>query len=68
MKAALWVLGLLLIADVVFVGYFHVFRANYYFPNRYEDAIAADACALVAGIPVLASLVTLLIINYRKRK
>ena len=41
MKAALWLLGSLLAADALFLSYFWVIRADYYFPGRYADALAA---------------------------
>ena len=60
-KCALWTLGALLAFDMLFVSYFHVFRASYYFPGRYEDAFLADFWALVFGIPILCVFITLLI-------
>lgn len=68
MKIALWILGVLLVLDLLFVSYFHVFRASYYFPDRYEDALQADVYALLFGLPVLGSFVTLLIIYFCRRR
>jgi len=68
MRIALWILGLLLVLDLLFVSYFHVFRASYYFPDRYEDALVADLYALLFGLPVLGSFVTLLVIYLRRRR
>ena len=66
MKTALWILGTLLAADALFLSYFYVLRADYYFPGRYEEAIAATFYALLFGLPVIGSFVTVLVI-YLKR-
>ena len=68
MKAALWILGMLLLLDVLFVGYFHVFRKDYYFPDRYEDALVADFYALLFGLPVLGAFCALLIQRFFRRR
>lgn len=68
MRVALWILGALLVFDLLFVGYFHVFRAGYYFPGRYEDALAATLCALLSGLPVLGSFAALPVIDFWRRK
>lgn len=57
MKAALWILGSLLVADLIFLSHFHLIRADYYFPGRYEDAFAAAFYALLFGLPVLGAFV-----------
>lgn len=67
-KTALWILGVLLVLDLLFVSYFHVFRAGYYFPDRYEEALGADLFALLFGLPVLGAFVTLLITHLYRRK
>ena len=66
MKAALWILGSLIGADLLFLSYFHVIRADYYFPGRYEDAIAATFYALLFGFPVLGAFIAVLVL-YLKR-
>jgi len=53
MKLTLWILGLLLLGDLLFISYFHVFRRGYYFPDRYEDAYLATFYAVLLGLPVL---------------
>jgi len=68
MKTALWILGALLAADVLFLSYFYVLRAGYYFPDRYEDAIAATLYALLFGLPVLGSFVTVLVIHLKRSR
>ena len=68
MKATLWILGLLLMSDLLFVSYFHVFRRGYYFPDRYEDAFAATFYALLFGLPVLGSFVTVLVLYFARRR
>jgi predicted outer membrane lipoprotein len=59
MKAALWILGSLLVADLVFLSHFYLIRADYYFPGRYEDAFAATFYALLLGLPVLGAFVAI---------
>lgn len=68
MKIALWIVGVLLVLDLLFVSYFHVFRASYYFPGRYEDALLPDLFALMFGLPLLVAFVVLLIDYLRRRK
>ena len=63
MKAALWILGSFLAADLLFLSYFCVIRADYYFPGRYEDAFAAIIYALLFGLPVLGAFVTVLVLH-----
>ena len=63
-KTALWILGVMLVLDLLFVSYFHVFRASYYFPDRYEAALTADLYALLFCLPVLGSFVTLLVVLF----
>jgi hypothetical protein len=46
----LWVLGGLMLADVIFLSYFWVFRAAYYFPDRYEEAYRATAVGGGCGL------------------
>ena len=63
MRVTLRVLGVLLVFDFLFVSDFHVFRAGYYFPDRYEDALEATLCALLFGLPAAGSFVTLLVVH-----
>jgi hypothetical protein len=65
-KTTLYILGGILVADLLFVAYFWVLRAEYYFPGRYEDAFVATFYALLVGLPVLGAFVALLIM-YLKR-
>ena len=66
MKATLWILGSLLAAIAVFLSYFWVIRADYYFPNRYEDALSATFYALLIGLPVLGAFITMLVLYLRR--
>ena len=68
MKKALWILGALLVCDVLLLSYYHVFRRAYYFPDRYEDAFAATAYALLVGLPILGAFGTLLVLHIKRRK
>ncbi len=68
MKAALWILGSLLGADLLFLSYFYVVRADYYFPGRYEDAFAATFYALLFGLPVLGAFVTVLVLHLKRAR
>ncbi len=68
MKTALWILGSLLAADALFLSYFYVIRADYYFPGRYEDAFAATLYALLLGLPVLGAFVAVLVFYIRQRR
>jgi hypothetical protein len=68
MKKALWVFGSLLVCDALFLSYYHVFRRAYYFPDRYEDAFAATAYALLFGLPVLGVFATLLVLHMKRGK
>ena len=67
MKTALWILGSLLAADALFLSYFYLIRADYYFPGRYEDAFAATIIALPIGMLLLISFVLLLFIARARR-
>jgi len=51
MKTALWILGGLLAADLLFLSWFYVIRADYYFPGRYEDAFAASLDSVCSVAP-----------------
>jgi len=66
MKTALWILGSLLAADLLFLSWFYVIRADYYFPGRYEDAFAATFYALLFGLPVLGAFVAVLVIHLKR--
>jgi hypothetical protein len=68
MKTTLWILGSLLGADGLFLSYFYVIRADYYFPGRYEDAFAATLYALLLGLPVLGAFVAVLVVYLRQRR
>ena len=68
MKVTLWILGVLLALDMLSISYFYVFRAGYYFPDRYEDALGATLYALLFGLPALGSFVTLLFVYLWKSK
>ncbi len=68
MKRALWILGAVLVADLLYVSYFHVWRASYYFPGRYEEALAADMLALLVGLPGLGAFVALSVVAWRNRR
>jgi len=68
MKAALWILGSLLAADLLFLSYFYVIRADYYFPGRYEDAFAATFYALLFGLPALGAFVTVLVLRLKRAR
>ncbi|MBN2643191.1 MAG: hypothetical protein JXR78_16180 [Victivallales bacterium] len=68
MKTSLWVLGSLLAADALYLSYFYVIRADYYFPGRYEDAFAATFYALLLGLPVLGAFVVVLVIHLLQRR
>jgi uncharacterized membrane protein len=65
MKAVLWILGGFLAADLLFLSYFYVIRHDYYFPGRYEDAIAATFYGLLFGLPVFVAFVTVLVLHLR---
>ena len=67
MKTTLYILGGILLADVLFVAYFWVLRADHYFPDRYEDAFAPTAYALLVGLPVLGAFLAVLVIYLRQR-
>ncbi len=67
MKTALWILGALLGADALFLAYFYVIRADYYFPGRYEDALAATFFALLFGLPVLVAFMAVLLVYLWQR-
>jgi hypothetical protein len=67
-KAALYILGGVLLADLLFIAYFWVLRADYYFPGRYEDAFAATFYALLVGLPVLGAFIALLIVNFNRAR
>jgi hypothetical protein len=67
-KAALWILGGLLAADALFVSYFNVLRAGYYFPDRYEDAYAATFNALLFGLPVLGAFIAVLVFYLNRQR
>jgi hypothetical protein len=67
MKTALWILGALLAADALFLSYFYVIRADYYFPDRYEDALAGTVFALLFGLPVLVAFMAVLLVYLWKR-
>jgi hypothetical protein len=49
----LWTLCGLLLCDVLYLSYFWVFRADYYFPDRYERAYAAAVPALGIGLALI---------------
>jgi hypothetical protein len=68
MKRALWILGTVLLIDLFYVSYFYVWRASYYFPDRYEDAFGAIALALLIGLPVLGAFVALLVVAWSCRR
>jgi hypothetical protein len=68
MKAALWILGSLLTLDALYLGYFHVLRANYYFPDRYEDAMGATINGLLFGLPVAGAFTALLVVHLLSRR
>lgn len=68
MKVSLWILGCLLGVDVLFLSYFWVFRRDYYFPGRYEEAFAATACGLLAGIILIIPLLVMLVLFFRTRR
>lgn len=40
----------LLLCDILYLSYFWIFRADYYFPGRYEQAYAAAVPALGIGL------------------
>ena len=61
MKIALWSLGALLGLDAIVLSYFFIFRAAYYFPDRYEDAFAAAFYCGVTGIPLLIAFIVIFI-------
>lgn len=61
MRAALWILGCFLAADLLFLSYFCVIRADYYFPVVYEDAFTAIVYGVVLGLPVLGAFLTVLV-------
>lgn len=63
MKAALWILGGFLAADLLFLSYFYLIRADYYFPGAYEDAFRATIYALLFGLPVLGAFITVLVLH-----
>ena len=46
----LWTLCGLIACDVLYLSYFWVLRADYYFPDRYEQAYAAALPALGMGL------------------
>jgi len=46
----LWTLCGLMVCDVLYLSYFWIFRADYYFPDRYEQAYAAAIPALGIGL------------------
>jgi hypothetical protein len=63
-KTALYILGGILIADLLFVACFWVLRADR-LPDGYENLFAATFYALLLGLPVLGAFVALLI-AYRR--
>jgi len=67
-KTALYVLAGILVADLLFISYFWVLRAEYYFPGRYEDAFAATFYALLIGFPILGAFIALLIAYYKRAR
>lgn len=68
MKVALYILGGILVADLLFVAYFWVLRAEYYFPGRYEVAFGATFYALIVGLPVLGAFVAILIVYFKRSR
>lgn len=68
MKSALYILGGILVADLLFVAYFWVLHAEYYFPGRYEVAFAATFNALLVGLPVFGAFVALLIVYFKRSR
>lgn len=68
MRRVLWILGGLLIADALFLSYFYVIRAGYYFPGRYEDAFVATFYALLFGLPVLGAFVAVLVMHLKRAR
>jgi hypothetical protein len=68
MKTALWIFGVLLTIDVLYLSHFYVFQASYYFPDRYEDAIRATINGLLFGLPLAGAFVALLVVKLLGRK
>ncbi len=68
MKTTLKILGGLLTADVLFLSYFYVVRADYYFPGRYEDAFAATFYALLFGLPVFGAFIALFALHLTRAR
>ncbi len=64
MNKALYILGGLLVIDIMAYLYFNVFRADYYFPDRYEEAFAATAIMLLLGLPVFGAFIALLAVKF----
>lgn len=60
MKATLWILGSLLAADLLFLSYFCVIRAD-----DYEDAFAAIFYGGIFGFTVLAAFLYVLVCHLR---
>jgi hypothetical protein len=68
MKRALWTLGAVLMADLLYLSYFYVWRASYYFPGRYEEAFTATLVALFVGLPVLGAFIAVSVVAWRERQ
>ena len=67
MKTALWVLGALLAIDALELSYFFIFRASYYFPDRYEDAYAAGAYGGIVAIILMIAFALVLAEHLKPR-
>lgn len=65
MKIAVWILGSLIGMDAIVFAYFNIFRASYYYPDRYEDAFTATFYCFVIGLPLL---ITFAFVYARYRK
>jgi hypothetical protein len=68
MKRALWILGTILLLDLLYVSYFWVWRASYYFSGNYETAFEAAGLALLIGLPIFGAFVALLVVVCSCRK
>ena len=67
MKKILWMLGALFVVDALVMTYFFVFRADYYFPGRYEDALTAGAIGGAVGILLMIAFALVLAQYLRPR-
>ena len=67
-RLILYLIGALLCGDMLYLSYFFIFRADYYLPNDYEDAVQALIYGLLFGLPLLGAFVAFLYVQWSKSK